>query len=312
MADAAVMDSVKQSTATDGGDAARPPTAIIHEYLRKFGLQPNAENVRRVLEANANNPDLIPGLRNDAPPPADTVSSGAGGKAGARGVGSAPIASGTGNEALPTPPIPPSAPPDENLPIPPIPPGAPNGAQAGGEGDMSWIVPAISALLAGGGALGGAYGAHRMMNRGFGGGGDGAEYVGNVGSQFRSAAPQDALPAPENMGAPAIAQEPMQRALSQAVDEPSLPRVSSDAAAPQRVGTPSGPSPQPGVQQLTQDPLQAALEKAVGQPRTAGIPSQSPTPQGRPIGPTSSVSPQLSPDILSEFMRLLRGVGARR
>lgn len=48
------------------GDALSPTTLVLN-YLKKAGMQPTGENVRRALEANQRDSSLIPGLINDRP-----------------------------------------------------------------------------------------------------------------------------------------------------------------------------------------------------------------------------------------------------
>lgn len=49
----------------------RSPTAMLQGYLQSRGLPFTSDNMRRVLDANARQPGVIPGLENQAPPSAD-------------------------------------------------------------------------------------------------------------------------------------------------------------------------------------------------------------------------------------------------
>ncbi len=74
------------------------PTTIIRQYLAQNKMPLTPENYRRVLEGNANNPGLIPGLTSNAP------TSEAQDQADMKAAASR---SGGGGQPLPTPPIPP-------------------------------------------------------------------------------------------------------------------------------------------------------------------------------------------------------------
>src|SRR4051812_35703676 len=53
------------------GDA-QSPTQMVYADLQTRGLPNNADNVRRVLTQNSNQPGSIPGLVNEAPDAADS------------------------------------------------------------------------------------------------------------------------------------------------------------------------------------------------------------------------------------------------
>ena len=89
------------------------PTTIIRQYLMQNKMPLTPENYRRALEGNANNPGLIPGLRNNAP------TSEAQDQADMKAAAPRSRGSDRGRQPLPTPPLPISADPTKFPPPPP-------------------------------------------------------------------------------------------------------------------------------------------------------------------------------------------------
>lgn len=119
------------------------PTVIIHKYLADQGLQPTSENIRRVLNANAANPGMIPGLVNTPAPemPID-------------GDGTTINTSSASNRAAvpntPSQSVSPSARP-QTIPNAPVMPGSEfEGTNPTGENNSSmtdYVLPAIAAAI---------------------------------------------------------------------------------------------------------------------------------------------------------------------
>lgn len=118
---------------------AQSPTALILAYLASKGLPPTAQNVSQVLQLNTQNPGVIPGLTNQAPPAPDAPAS-------------------TSNPSSPTIPVPPQ-PPQQAMPTPPIPPQQ-QAAQIQGQppqqeqGGSNWLTGLLQSILGGGAAVG--------------------------------------------------------------------------------------------------------------------------------------------------------------
>jgi hypothetical protein len=147
------------------GSEPQSPTALVQAYLASKGLPLTAQNVSRVLQMNATNPGVIPGLTNQAPPPPDAPQ-----VPQARRPQSQPQpqAQPQAQEPLPTPPIPPSTIPGASAPT-----TASSSSTTAPQQDEghSWLASLLETILGGGaGILGG----HTALGR------NGAEPMGNM------------------------------------------------------------------------------------------------------------------------------------
>lgn len=218
-------------------------TQLVGQYLASKGLPMTAENVRRALQMNAENPGLIPQLSNQAPPPPDAAP--AARKAAPTQSKPAPQA-----QKLPTPPQPPQAQTqvtsDAAQRQPSAAPTAPAAPQQASEGS-GIIQNLIQLLLAGGaGAAGG------LAPRPSGGG---AEFVGNspmppTGRMMD--VPGGAVAGPGNaaqLGGPAQAQlpAPMKLLAEDHMPTPAMPPQAAQLPAPQAPAMPPGAAPASNV-----------------------------------------------------------------
>ena len=143
------------------GSDPQSPTAMVMAYLSSKGLPPTSQNVSRALQMNAENPGMIPGLTNQAPPPPDAMPSRGGpgaGRPAPQQQAQRPPNSTQSQGGLPVPPIPPAQ-------VPPVSSGALNGgggatAQQPPQQEDSWLNNLMSMLGIG---VGGAAG---MLNQG--------------------------------------------------------------------------------------------------------------------------------------------------
>lgn len=133
---------------SDTVDSASP-TSLIMNYLKSQGklrgAGPSSADVRAVLEENARNPGMIPGLTNQAPPGPDPAATATSASSGNRN------SSNGSSSALPVPPIPPpgGAPAGGGDPTTSAAPGS-----VGGDTGLGISLPAIAAAVLGGGSLG--------------------------------------------------------------------------------------------------------------------------------------------------------------
>jgi len=136
------------------------PTVMVMQYLRSKGLPLTPQNISRALQMNSENPGMIPGLTNQAPPPADPARV------------ARPKAPATA-QRLPVPPIPPqtqeasqpqaSGAPPQAAASPPVP------QPVSGDGS-DWLVKLLGILIGGGAGIAGG-----LAGRG----GSGVEPMGN-------------------------------------------------------------------------------------------------------------------------------------
>jgi hypothetical protein len=300
------------------------PTTLILNYLQSKGLPPNAENIRRTLMANASDPSLIPGLRNDVPgaggaDAGNPKTSGAVGKGG----NAATRIEGGGN-ALPVPPIPPKgggggsgpaasgpyervdkgapALPDPNATgggpsyertdkdtsaAPATTSAAPTGSGADPSSSWNWnsILGPSAAVL--GGAGGGALALNAMRNR-TGAPGDIGDISGMSLNTGGDVAPVDA---------PFVAEDPMQAALRKAVGGPEatpIPGARPPMAAIPGPGMPQLGAPAPSAPiPMPNSTSGPAIE--MPPPAAPAVPAP-PAPQITPMQPdlTIQTNPKLS------------------
>ena len=198
---------------------AASPTSMILGYLSSKGLPPSSANVRAALQLNATNPGLIPGLSNEAPPPAEAPQAPVGG-----------VGQGGGGVKLPTPPMPPGY-------VAPNTRSPGEGAMTGGGGAvppptddsqggglMSQLIPYILSAVGAGGAGLGAYGMSKL---------------GNSAAPTAPATPT-APPEPLRLAAPEPQPEPQPRAIRPASNTESGPPINmppdTRVASPTQVG----------------------------------------------------------------------------
>jgi hypothetical protein len=263
------------------------PTTLVMNYLRAKGLQPNAQNIRAALTENARDPSLIPGLRNQSPPGAGEDNSSASPKASGPAVGQRGSAAsrienadskpartnGGGTENI------------ENTGLSDAPKTSSAAPQQEASGGLPWDT------ILGLGATGAASLAG-MKNAGGGG-----EFVGNAGPPpFGPQAGPDALPAPPQQ--PMIASDPMQAALAKATsDVPQAPMIGNAGGSGGAI-VPSQSIPMPDA---TSGPVITPQNTGTGPtlvtPRTGA-----PMPDNMPN----------NPGMMEDFMRFIRGIGARR
>ncbi len=243
---------------------------IAQQFLQKQGLPLTSDNMRRAMQANADNPGTIPGLVNNPPPAAlpNSPMAAAGSQQG----------QSTGVGGMPIPPMPPPG--GGNMPIPPIPPGAnvpgsvENSTIPGGGGGPDLASVVGTAVLAGLPAIMQAF-------RGATGGGGGAQAMGNQpmpptgrvmdvpgpaiagGSQLSGLpAPQGAAPAQGALSAPGAAMPPGQGAIGG-----STPMNLEGPPAQARIGM----QPQvAGNAPIAMPPPQADTSKAIPLPQANG------------------------------------------
>lgn len=246
------------------------PTSMVLNYLRSKGMQPTSENVRRTLEANARDPSLIPGLRNDVPATeADDQAAMAAARGGARGGGGRP---------LPVPPIPPAdGGGDQRTSAAPSTGGTADTGAMGGSG----IGPLGMSIAAGIPAAALMYGASRIpaMPQ------PGASVPPPVdpGAGVPRVAGPDApllLPGPDTAAA-----SPMETAMQRAIAGPPQPTL---------LGPPSptaGVEPRPGMANLPpQGPVEAVAPQV---PFNSQSPRRPPTPAEIAALQASRTSPTL-------------------
>jgi hypothetical protein len=141
------------------GSDPQSPTTLIMAYLASKGLPPTPQNVSRVLQMNAQQPGLIPGLVNQAPPPPDAQATATGQQTNQQ-----PIQPQQPQQQMPTPPMPPApqAAPSASAPQAP----APQAQAPQQDGGSNWLTALMQSILGGGAAAfrggGGSGGAEPM------------------------------------------------------------------------------------------------------------------------------------------------------
>lgn len=287
-------------------DSVQSPTTLVLNYLKSQGLQPNAQNIRRTLEANARNPGLVPGLANEAPPAPD-----------AEPRQHSAVRMPTNNKSVAK-----EIESDNSLPEPPMPPtqDVENSTQPTQKDDEisvslpDMLLPAAGVAITGADAL---LNRRQPANPGDSYEGDSdligpddasagysdAEYAGRAEPPPFRVMPPDAITGPSE--APMIAADPMQAALSKAVGEPAALTGAQTTALPQS----------PSVPQIPQAPQQPIpLQDATSGPPIAlpdnGAQMRSAADELAQMRNAPRALSQ-GPGLLEEFMNLIRGIGRR-